>query len=52
MRLYVYAMSAAVSGFPSDQVTPVRMWNVYVRPWLVVSHDVARPGSGDMSLSE
>ena len=45
-------MSAAVSGSPSDHSTPSRMSKVQVRPSSEVSHDSARPGSGDMSSIE
>ncbi len=47
-------MSFAVSGTPSFHITPVRMWNVQVRPSLLVSHEDASPPSVDglMSLGD
>ncbi len=45
-RLNVYATSAAVSGTPSDHVTPERIVNVQVMPSSECVHDVARPGTG------
>ena len=36
--------SSAVIGWPSENLAPLRRWNVQVRPSLPTSHDLASPG--------